>query len=202
MIDMRDLPNAGHYGMILADCPWEFETYSGPRVPQRAAEQHYPTMSLDELKALPVRAVAGPHCLLHMWILQTHLPQALDLGAHWGFAFKTLGLIWHKMTPAGMRPMGLGHWFRTEGEISLLFTRGKPKRLDRGLRQFINAPIREHSRKPEDQYRRLECLVAGPRLEMFARQQRDGWDAWGNETTKFGASARRDDTPLFGSAAE
>lgn len=185
LMDMRALPNAGRYACFLADCPWAFQTYSGDRVPQRAKVQHYDTMTEAELAALPVGEIAAPDALLQMWVLDTHLEQALRIGRAWGFAYKTLGLVWHKMSPGGMAYIGLGHWYRSGGEISLLFTRGAPTRLDRSVRQFIHSPVREHSRKPEDQYRRLERLCAGPRLELFARQRRPGWDQWGDQVDLF-----------------
>ena len=81
--------------------------------------------------------------------------------------------------------MGLGYWTRANTEACLLATRGHPKRLRADIRQLIVAPRREHSRKPEAIYERIERLVAGPRLELFARQSRPGWTAWGNESTKF-----------------
>lgn len=192
VIDMRTLPNAGSYGLMLADPAWQFKTYSGDSLPQRAKVQHYKTMSLEALMALPVGDIAGRDCVLIMWILQTHLKQALRLGEEaWGFEYKTMGPIWHKMTVLGNRTIGMGHWFRTEDEVSLLFTRGKPKRLNKGIRQFINAPVREHSRKPEDQYQRLEKLVAGPRLELFSRTDRPGWDHWGDEAGKYSTAGDR-----------
>lgn len=188
-MDMRSLPQAGAYACVLADPCWAFLTYSGNKVPQRAKVQHYETMTEAELSALPVAEVVADDALLQMWVLDTHLDQALRIGAAWGFTYKTLGLIWHKMSPGGLGYIGLGHWYRSGGEISLLLTRGNPKRLDKGVRQFIHSPVREHSRKPEDQYRRLEALCAGPRLELFARHRRPGWHAWGNELDKFASGS-------------
>lgn len=183
---LRALAAAGmRYACLLADPPWAFSTYSGWKVPQRAAARHYDTMSEADLSALPVLSVAADDAWLMMWVLDTHVDQALRIGKCWGFEYKTLGLVWHKMSPGGLGYIGLGHWFRSGGEISILFTRGQPKRLDRGVRQFIQSPIRDHSRKPEGQYERIERLVAGPRLELFARHRRYGWDAVGNEVGKF-----------------
>lgn len=177
------------FACLLADPPWAFKTYSCNKVPQRAKKQHYDTMTEAELIALPVASIAADDALMIMWVLDTHIDQALRIGVAWGFDYKTLGPIWHKMSPGGLSYIGLGHWFRSGGEISILFTRGSPKRLDRGVRQFIHSPVREHSRKPEDQYRRIERLVAGPRLELFGRQQRPGWTTVGNEVGKFGVRA-------------
>ena len=85
--------------------------------------------------------------------------------------------------------MGLGYWTRANSEVCLLATRGNPKRLDKGIRQGILEPIREHSRKPDCVHKRIERLVAGPYLELFARQSRPGWSSWGNEATKFDGAA-------------
>lgn len=186
----------GQFGAILCDPPWHFVTYDGKRtIPQRAAEQSYRSMTLDDLKALPVADSAAKDAVLFMWVVDAHLLDALTLGAAWGFTFKTFGLIWLK-TPASrkqfsffapdpVREMSLGYWTRKQAEVCLLFTRGKPKRIGKGVRQIIEAPRRQHSRKPDEQYERIETLVGGPYLEMFARQQRPGWEAWGNETEKF-----------------
>lgn len=203
------------YGCILADPAWRFETFSvkgRDRCPDGAAsakqlrnlsrqnkpERHYATMTLDEIKALPVRDWAAKDCVLLLWAVDPMLPQALDVGAAWGFKFKTVGFVWAKERritssrgdafdhPDEKRfPMGTGYWTRANPEMCLLFTRGKPKRLSASVRKLLIAPRREHSRKPDEQYARIEALVAGPYLEMFARQTRPGWTAWGNETERF-----------------
>jgi N6-adenosine-specific RNA methylase IME4 len=85
--------------------------------------------------------------------------------------------------------IGMGYSTRKQAELCLLFTRGKPKRLSKGVRHVIEAPRREHSRKPDETFTRIEALYAGPYLEMFAREGRPGWTAWGNQTDKFGRVA-------------
>lgn len=181
-------------GLILADPAWSFKTYSGESVPQRAEEQHYNVMSLDDLKALPVADLAANDCALIMWVIGSHLDQALELGRHWGFTYKSDLFVWVKVGKKDpvVRPISLGKWTRKQTETALIFTRGKPKRLDAGIRQLfetddhvIFSPKREHSRKPDEQYERIERLVAGPYVELFARQRRPGWEAWGNEVGKF-----------------
>ena len=153
-------------------------------------------MTLDEMKQIPVADVAAKDCLLHMWVIGSHIDQALELARHWGFQFKSDGFVWVKTgkhDPA-VRPITMGKWVRKQVEYGFIFTRGKPKRLDAGVRQLIEtgdqviyAPRREHSRKPDEVFERLERLVEGPYLEMFARKTRPGWEVWGNETTKFDA---------------
>lgn len=172
----------GSFGAILCDPPWKFQTYDGKRsVPARTEADPYATMSLETLKALPVPDVAAKDCALFMWVVDAHLAEALELGAAWGFTFKTIAFIWDK------GEMGLGYWTRKEAEVCLLFTRGSPKRLRRDVRQIIRAPRREHSRKPWQTHQRVQWLVGGPYLEMFAREAISGWAAWGLETDKFGS---------------
>lgn len=183
------------YGTILMDPPWGWTSFAGKAsAPHRTEEEPYPVMTLDEMKALPIADIAAKDCFLIMWVIGSHIDQAIELARHWGFEFKSDGLIWVKTGKhdASVRPIGMGKWVRKQVEYSFIFTRGKPKRLDAGVRQLLEtdehviyAPRREHSRKPDEQYDRVERLVAGPYLEMFSRQSRDGWDSWGLETGKF-----------------
>lgn len=191
-----------HYGVIECDPPWGWLSYSGKSsAPHRTEEAPYPVMTLDEMKALPVADVAAKDCLLHMWVIGSHLEQAFELGRAWGFTFRSDGFVWVKTgkNDPAVRPIGMGKWVRKGVEYGLLWGRGKPSRSDAGVRQLIETdeqviyeqviyePRREHSRKPDCRYERLERLAAGPYLEMFGRQQRDGWSIFGNETTKFNA---------------
>tara|TARA_Y100000593_G_scaffold82742_1_gene155651 strand:+ start:393 stop:914 length:522 start_codon:yes stop_codon:yes gene_type:complete len=170
------------YNAILIDPPWQFKNWSS-KGEKKNAKRHYQTMSLAELRELELPA--ADNCALLMWIIDTHMLDALELIEAWGFTYKTVAFIWVK--PG----IGLGYWSRKQAELCLLATKGKPKRLDGGggVRQVIEAKRREHSRKPDDIYERIEQLVAGPYLEMFARQSWPGWDAWGLETFKFEAKA-------------
>ena len=165
------------YAAILADPPWQFKTWSRNGM-GRSPDRHYATLPVDELCKLEVPA--ADNAALFMWVVDAHMPQALALIDAWGFAFKTVAFIWLKPS------IGLGYWSRKQAELCLLATRGKPQRLSGGVRQIIEAPRREHSRKPDQIYARIEQLVARPYLEMFARQSYPGWDAWGNEPEKFG----------------
>lgn len=184
-----ELPT-GPFGVILADPPWAFKTFSGKTgTPHRGAHDHYGTVATDSLTQIPVASVAAKDCALFMWTVDSHLEEAIALGKAWGFGFKTIAFVWQKMTPRGRPAIGMGYWTRKQAEVCLLFTRGKPRRLDKGVRQMINEPKREHSRKPTVQYERIQRLVAGPYLELFARQERPGWTVWGNETTKFEEAA-------------
>ena len=185
-----------NYGLIEADPPWSWVNFSGKgAAPHRTAEDPYPVMTLDEMKALPVADLAAKDCLLHMWVIGSHLEQAIELGRAWGFTFKSDGLVWVKTGKhdPNVRPIGMGKWVRKQVEYGLILTRGQPRRTDAGVRQLIEAdedqviyaPKREHSRKPDERYERLSRLAAGPYLEMFARTSRPGWTAWGNQVDRF-----------------
>jgi len=178
------------FGAILADPPWSFKSWSGKTgTPHRSANDHYVTTETGKLSDIPVSEWAAPDCALFMWVVDSHVDQALELGAAWGFGFKTIAFIWHKGVSPEHAKIGMGYWTRKQAETCFMFTRGAPKRLSAAVRQLIIAPRREHSRKPDEQYERIEALVGGPYLEMFARQTRPGWDAWGNEVGKFGQPA-------------
>lgn len=197
-----DLPH-GHYGAILADPPWLFNNLWGGRpakteagYPSRAVERHYDLLTDDDLAALPVGEVAADDAVLFMWICWPMLQRSLRVLNAWGFAYKTCAFCW---TKAGLNQIdlfaeeaegfaGLGYWTRANTEPCLLATRGTPKRLNADVRQAIIAPRRQHSRKPDGIHERIERLVAGPYLELFARQERAGWTTWGNETTYFGTA--------------
>lgn len=172
----------GPFGCLLADPPWRFTSYGGAHLAPTQGDQPYSTMSLDDLKALPVADVAARDCLLFMWTVSHLQREAMDVAAAWGFKPVSLAFIWDKGR------MGMGYWTRQEAEVCHLFKRGKPRRIGKGVRQIIRAPRREHSRKPDEQYERIERLVAGPYLELFARQAWPGWTAWGLETGKFEAA--------------
>lgn len=196
-MDLSALPSK-HFGCILADPPWAFRTFSGENMtPHRCAEDHYRTMTFDDMAALPVGERAAKDCALFMWGVGSHLDEAIALAGAWGFSFKTDAFYWVKqrLIDADQADLftndlpepriGFGYWTRKQVEPCWLFTRGKPARLTKGVRQVILEPRREHSRKPDAQYERIEQLVAGPYLELFARQARPGWSAWGNQVDKF-----------------
>lgn len=173
----------GQYGAILADPPWSFRTYANDNVAPARGTQPYSVMSLDDIKALPVADVAAPNALLFMWTVSHLQREAFDVAEAWGFRPVSVAFVWDKGR------MGMGYWTRQEVEICHLFKRGRPRRKSKGVRSLIKAPRREHSRKPDEQYARIEALVDGPYLELFARQAWPGWSAWGNEAEKFEVAA-------------
>lgn len=185
-----DLPQK-HFGAILADPPWLFEIWGKNAGASR--DPKYKCADLAELKTFPVGDLAAPDCVLFIWVTWPILRDAFDLIEAWGFQYKTCAFSWMKAHAGQVElftdeiavQVGLGYWTRANSEVCLLATRGKPKRLNADVRQGIIAPRREHSRKPDGVHERIERLVAGPYLELFARQQRPGWTAWGNQTDKF-----------------
>jgi N6-adenosine-specific RNA methylase IME4 len=181
---LSELPS-GRFGVIVADPPWAFAVRS-PKGAGRSASQHYATMSLADIKALPVADCAARDSALLLWAIDPMIPQALEVMAAWGFTFKTVGFYWAKSnrTKPGFR-IGTGYYTRANPEQCLLGTRGSPKRLDRGVPRLIVEPAREHSRKPGEAFMRTERLFGGPYLELFARAERPGWTVWGNETGRF-----------------
>lgn len=191
-----------HYKAILADPAWLYQTRSD-KGKDRSPEKHYSCMTLDEIKALPVPELAAKDCVLFMWCIDTHWPQALEVFKAWGFEYKTVGFYWVKTNKDGSPFTGMGHWSRANPEPCLtsfdveeqvpvfLATKGAPKRDAKDVRRLIMSVRREHSRKPDEIYDRIESLVRGPYLELFARTERDGWDCWGNETKKFKPKSRQ-----------
>lgn len=173
---------SGPFGCILADPPWAFRTYSGKdSTPHRGAHDHYVTTKTEDLATIPVASAAADDAALFMWVVDSHLEEALALGKAWGFEFKTCAFVWVKSKAGGWPHVGMGYWTRKQTEQCWLFTRGAPKRVSKGVEQIIHCPRGAHSAKPEQQYGLIERLVGGPYLEMFARTTKRGWTAWGNQ---------------------
>lgn len=195
------------HGVILADPPWAFKNHS-EKGELKNPNQHYPCMNAEDICELPVTFAAADDCALFMWCtwptLLTDVPKVL---AAWGFEYKGLAWEWIKYNPVTEKfAFGCGYGTRKNCEPMILATRGKPKRLSASVRDFMfddepdgideddrldvmHSPRREHSRKPDEQYERIEALFDGPYLELFARQQREGWTAWGNDVDKFKEAA-------------
>jgi N6-adenosine-specific RNA methylase IME4 len=182
------LPLSSHYKVIYADPPWTFATYSR-KGKGRSPEAYYDCMTLADIKALPIGEWAARDCVLFLWTTDPLLEKAFEVIRAWGFAYKTVGFYWAKLNKSAPPLVydeksfftGLGFWTRANPELCLLATRGKPRRRCADVKKLIVAPRREHSRKPDEAYDRIEALCEGPYLEMFARSTREGWDSWGLE---------------------
>lgn len=188
--DLHKLAASGYRaGAILMDPAWLFMARSAAGE-GRSANVHYTTENIDAMKALPVEALAADNCGLFMWMVDWCPQDALDLIKHYGFTHKTTALTWVKQNESGQGwHMGQGYWTRANPEACWLATRGNPKRLYADVQQLIVSPVMEHSRKPDEQYERIERLIAGPYLELQARRPRKGWTSWGNELEFTGVAA-------------
>jgi N6-adenosine-specific RNA methylase IME4 len=186
---MLSSPPSRRYGLIYADPPWTFATYSR-KGKGRSAEAHYDCMTLDDVKRLPVADWAADDAILLMWATDPLLDKAMDVIRAWGFTYKTVGFYWVKQNASSSGFFtGMGFWTRANPEQCLLATRGHPKRLSAAVKKLVVAPRREHSRKPDEMYGHIERLAAGPYLEMFARTSRSNWDAWGMQPNLFNAGS-------------
>jgi N6-adenosine-specific RNA methylase IME4 len=169
------------YQVIYADPPWNSNTQFG-RDKNKGNQQHYPLMTMADIKALPVNNLADKNCILFLWVVDTQLFDAKDVIDAWGFTYKTVGFTWAKKTVTGKDHFGVGMWTRKNPEMCLLATKGSPKRVSAGVRQLQNHTVRAHSQKPDAIKDEIVRLVGDlPRIELFARQKTPGWDVWGNE---------------------
>jgi N6-adenosine-specific RNA methylase IME4 len=187
--DLAALARSDHkFKVIYADPPWEFDAYSG-KGKQRSAERRYDTMTLDEIKALPVADLADKDCVLFLWTVCPEQPGAHEVIKAWGFEFKTVAFVWLKSTGkaesidlnGGGLDWGMGNWTRANVELVLMGIRGKPQRIAKDVHQVVIAPVTEHSEKPKEVHRRIERLLNGDYIELFARCPVEGWTTWGNE---------------------
>lgn len=178
MVELSDLPK-GRYKTIYADPPWPER--GGGKI-KRGADRHYPLMTVEQIKALPVQRLASPDgCHLYLWTTNNYLPEAFEVIKAWGFEYVT-AITWAK------DKIGLGQYFRGLTEHCLFATTAKrlPYKSIEGKRQqgvtgFFAAKT-EHSAKPCEMRQMIERVSYAPRVELFARQQHPGWDCWGNET--------------------
>lgn len=177
-------PTQQRYGAIYADPAWTFKNWS-KKGEGRNATSHYDCMPFEDLAKLPVADCGARDCVLFLWVTDPLLQKGLELIERWGFKYKTVGFYWAKLDKAAKSDtsyfMGGGYWTRANPEQCLLATRGRPTVQSRSVRKLIVEKRREHSRKPDIVRERIEQLVVGPYLELFARETKAGWDCWGNQ---------------------
>jgi len=176
------------FATVLADPPWQFQNRTGKMAPEHKRLQRYPTLSLQEIKDLPVEAIVEDTAHLYLWVPNALIAEGLQVMEHWGFTYKT-NLIWYKIRKdGGPDRRGVGFYFRNVTEMILFGVRGKNARtLQRGRSQenIISSRKREHSRKPDEQYELIEECSWGPRIELFARGPRENWFVWGNQSKEY-----------------
>jgi len=172
------------FGTVLADPPWRFTNRTGKVAPEHRRLSRYETMGLPEICKLPVRSVLKDTAHLYLWVPNALLPEGLTVLDAWGFKYKS-NIIWHKLRKdGGSDGRGVGFYFRNVTEILLFGIRGPNARTLRPGRtqvNYIGARKREHSRKPDEQYKLIESCSSGPYLELFSRGTRRGWSTWGNQ---------------------
>lgn len=172
------------FSTILADPPWQFTNRTGKMAPEHRRLSRYSTMTLEDIKLLPVAATAASTAHLYLWVPNALLPDGLAVMAAWGFTYKS-NLVWHKIRKdGGSDGRGVGFYFRNVTELILFGVRGKGARtLAPGRRQvnYLATRKREHSRKPDEQYNIIEACSPGPYLELFARGARNRWAVWGEQ---------------------
>ncbi len=175
----KKFPNRKFY-VILADPAWDYKDKA--RAGKRGASFKYPTMSVNEIANLHVNDIAQKNAILFLWATPPMIREALLVMEAWGFSYKTFAHIWVKRSKKGTYKIGMGNWTRANGEVVLLGIKGKPKRKSASVRQIIESIPREHSRKPDEIYERIEQLVGKNvlKIELFARHKRKGWKSWGN----------------------
>ena len=185
---MIPFPNK-KYDVIYADPPWSYQDKSC----QGNAAEQYPTMSVKDICALPVKDIAKEDCVLFMWTTYPMLKEALQVIEAWGFKYKTIGFQWIKQNRSGKGYFfGLGRWTRGNTEPCLIATKGKVHRESNAVSQLIFSPLRHHSQKPPETRDLIMKLMGGGHeyIELFARNSTPGWDVWGNETDKFDSEER------------
>jgi N6-adenosine-specific RNA methylase IME4/ParB-like chromosome segregation protein Spo0J len=170
------------YQCLVIDPPWPMQKIARDVRPHQA-EFDYPTMTEEELRAFPVPAFAAEQCHLYLWTTQKYLPMALRLAEHWGFHYQCL-LTWIKNV--GFTPFS---WMYSTEHV-LFCTKGQLPLLRMGLRLDFTGKVREHSRKPDEFYELVKQASPGPRLDIFSREKREGFDQYGNEVDKYVAVSR------------
>lgn len=169
------------YKIIYADPPWRYNDKRGND--PKAGGITYRTMTMDEIKKMPVKDLAEKDCALFMWVTMPMLREGLDTIKAWGFNYVTCAFTWVKQNPKndGIYS-GLGMWTNGNAELCLFARRGRPKRVAKNVKQVVVSHREQHSKKPDEVRDRIVRLMGDEsRIELFARQYAEGWDCWGDE---------------------
>ena len=175
------------FKIIYADPPWGYANKPSKNGTSRGfAGNHYPLMNLEELKRLPVSDIAEDDAVLFMWATFPMMQDAIETIKAWGFNYRTCAFVWVKKTKKGGNFWGCGYYTRSNAEVCLLATRGKTMtRLSHSVHQVVETIPEKHSKKPDEVRKRIVELFGDlPRIELFAREKAQGWEAWGNEITE------------------
>jgi N6-adenosine-specific RNA methylase IME4 len=176
------------FATVLADPPWQFQNRTGKMAPEHKRLQRYPTMTLQEIKDLPVGSIVTETAHLYLWVPNALLAEGMSVMESWGFTYKT-NIIWYKVRKdGGPDRRGVGFYFRNVTEMILFGVRGKNARTlqpGRSQENILTSQKREHSRKPDEQYSLIESCSPAPRIELFARGPRESWVVWGNQAESY-----------------
>lgn len=177
------------YTVIYADPPWQFKSVkTGGSMTSGSEHQYKSVMSIDDLKNMPIANLAAENCALVMWYVGSQPQEALDLVKAWGFTVRNMnGFVWEKLTKNMLPFFGMGYYTRAGMESAIIATKGKPSELvvNHSVRQVRRAKVGQHSKKPAEFYGDIEQLFGDvPRIELFARNTKQGWDCFGNEIKK------------------
>lgn len=167
------------YSIIYADPPWSYRDKMNDR---KSFQTPYKQQPNDWIFSLPVKQITNENSVLFCWITNPMLEHGINLFNAWGFKFKTVCFCWVKLTSKGNPVANLGRWTMGGMELCLLGTKGKPQRLQKNIKQVVFEKRGSHSTKPPIIRDKIVSLLGDlPRIELFARQRVDGWDAWGDE---------------------
>lgn len=168
------------YNILYVDPPWPYRDRAAAG--KRGASFKYKTPPLEWLKRLPIQNISAEDCFLFLWVTMPQLPVCFEVIKSWGFEYKTNAFVWVKKNKkADSLFWGMGNFTRSNSELCLLATRGKPKRVSASVHSVIMSPIEQHSKKPDVVRDKIIELCGDlPRIELFARQQVEGWDCWGD----------------------
>lgn len=179
----------GKYGAILVDPPWRFANRTGKMAPEHKRLHRYPTMSFEDIAALPVGKIAAEKSHLYLWCPNALLAEALGIMKGWGFTYKT-NIVWYKVRKdGGPDGRGVGFYFRNVTELVLFGIKGRIRTLAPGRRQvnILVSRKEEHSKKPDAIYDLVERCSPGPYCELFGRQRVKAWTQWGDEVDSYEA---------------
>ena len=188
-----DLPNK-KYSIVYADPPWTYRDKA--LAGNRGACCKYQVMTHEDICTLPVGKISNNNCILFMWATMPKLDECFEVISAWGFTYKTCAFTWVKKNKVSDSWFfGMGRWTRSNAELCLLATRGNPQRINAGISSVIDTPIEEHSKKPDVVRNKIVELCGDiPRIELFARDKKEGWDCWGNEAP---ANDAQKDSPFW-----
>jgi N6-adenosine-specific RNA methylase IME4 len=178
------------YSVILADPPWSYADVNMDWATDvkkydnnRSVVDHYEVMDLDSVKGLPVLDIANENCALFLWCVWPLIYESKEVMESWGFTYRSIAWLWAKLNPSGLGfHTGLGYYTRANTEPCMLAIRGRMTPAVKDVLALIVSPVREHSRKPDEQYGKIQRLYPdASKIELFARRKRPEWSAWGNE---------------------